>query len=168
MYRNPVVGRIIRNTGICERLRRLVALLLKDHVGIARFPHGRCGIGGPGDGRDEAIPLAIARLDEALRLPGVADGMAYGLQTIFNGGIPGAPSRPHLGTEFLLRNHTVAVRQKIEERLEHFGSQAHRLASPVQEITLGVEEAIRKDVTHGLDLSALEGAHTSEDRTDST
>src|SRR5215831_17904862 len=154
MYRNPVVGRIIRNTGIRERLRRLGALLSKDHVGIARFPHGRCGSGGPCDGSDEAIPLAIARLDEAWRLPGVADGVAYGLQTIFNGGITGTPSRPHLCTEFLLWNYTVAVRQKIEECLEHFGLQAPRLASPVQELPLGVEEAIRKDVAHGLDLSA--------------
>jgi hypothetical protein len=90
-----------------------------------------------------------------LRLPGVTHSLTYGLQTIFNGGITGTLSRPHLFTEFLFRNHTVAVRQKIDERLEHFGSQSNRLASPAQEITLGVEEAIRKEVAHGLDLSTV-------------
>jgi len=33
--------------------------------------------------------------------------------------------------------------------------QSNRLASSAQAITLGVEEAIRKEVTHGLNLLAL-------------
>src|SRR5262249_20355135 len=104
---------------------------------------------------DKAITLAIPRLDETLRLPVVTDDLAYGLQTVFNCGITDNLSRPYLLTQFLLWNHTVAMRQKISKRLEHFRSQSNRLASPAQEITLGVEEAIRKEVAHGLDLLAL-------------
>ena len=121
-------------------------------------PSGRHRHGG-----DKAIALAIARLDETLRLPVIADGVAYGLETVFNRGIAHSLSRPHLFAQFLLRNHTVAVRQKISKRLEHFWPQSNRLASPAQEITLCVEEAIRKEVTHGLDLSALWCAHSSYD-----
>jgi len=98
--------------------------------------------------------MAIVRRNEALRLPSVAQGVAEGPETVFNGGITGTLSRPYLFTEFVLRNHTVAVRQKIDEHLEHFGSQSDRLASPAQEIALGVEETIRKEVPHGLDLPA--------------
>jgi hypothetical protein len=65
-----------------------------------------------------------------LRLPIVANGLAYGLQTIFNCGITDSLSRPYLFTQFLLWNHTVAVRQKIDKRLEHFWPQSNRLASP--------------------------------------
>src|SRR5437870_2109780 len=79
---------------------------------------------------DKAITMAIPRLDEALRLPIVANGLAYGLQTVFNRGITDSLSRPYLFTQFLLRNHTVAVRQKIDKHLEHFWPQSNRLASP--------------------------------------
>src|SRR5262249_31051146 len=117
---------------------------------------------------DKVIPMAIVRLDEPLRLPRVADGLAYGPETVFNGGITGTLRRPDLGTEFLLRNHTVAVRQQIRQRLEHFGAQSNRLVSPVQEITPCVEEAIRKEVAHGLDLPTLWCAHISYDHPYST
>ena len=70
--------------------------------------------------------------------------------------------------QFLFRNHTVAVRQKINERLEHFWPQSNRLVSPAQEITLCVEEAIRKEVAHGLDLPALWCAHNSYDHMQGT
>jgi hypothetical protein len=116
-------------------------------------------------GGDEAITLAVARLNETLRLPIIADSVAYSLKTVFNRGIAHSLSRPHLLAQFLFRNHTVAVRQKISQRLEHFWPQSNRLASSAQEITLGVEEAIRKEVTHGLDLSALWCAYNSYDRT---
>jgi hypothetical protein len=116
---------------------------------------GHSTIGGHGHRGDKAVTLAIPRLDKALRLPVVTNGLAYGLETVFNCGIAYSLSGPYLFTQFLLRNHTVAVRQKISERLEHFRSQSNRLVSPAQEITLGVEEAIRKEVAHGLDLSAL-------------
>jgi hypothetical protein len=91
---------------------------------------GRCAIRRHGHRGDKAITLAIPRLDEALRLPGVTDGVAYGLETVFNCGITDRLSRPYLFTQFLLWNHTVTVRQKIEERLEHFRSQSNRLISP--------------------------------------
>ena len=74
--------------------------------------------------------LASDAPDEALRLPVVADGLAYGLETVFNCGIADSLSRPYLFTELLLRNHTVAVRQEIGKHLEHFWSQSDRLASP--------------------------------------
>jgi hypothetical protein len=121
-------------------------------------------IWGHGHGGDKAVALTIARLNETLRLPVVADGPAYSLETVFNRGIAHSLSRPHLLAQFLLRNHTVAVRQKISKRLEHFWPQSNRLASSAQEITLCVEEAIRKEVTHGLDLSALWCAHKAYDR----
>src|SRR5215468_6832317 len=79
---------------------------------------------------DKAITLAIPRLDETLRLPVVANGSTYGLQTVFNCGITDSLSRPYLFTQFLLCNHTVAVRQKIGKHLEHFWPQSNRLASP--------------------------------------
>src|SRR2546425_9859106 len=106
------------------------------HIGThwqARYSLGRrvhSGLGRHGYRSDKAITLAIARLDEALRLPIVANGLAYGLETVFNGGIADSLSRPYLFTQFLLWNHTVAVRQKISKRSEHFGSQSNRLASP--------------------------------------
>src|SRR5215813_3694954 len=121
--------------------------------GLSCLAHS--AIGGHHHLGDKAITLAIPRLDETLRLPGVADGLAYSLQTVFNCGITDNLSRPYLVTQFLLWNHTVAMRQQISKRLEHFRSQSNRLASPAQEITLGVEEAIRKEVAHGLDLLAL-------------
>src|SRR5262245_38667683 len=71
-------------------------------------------------GGDKAIPVTIPRLNEALCLPSVADGLAYGLETVFNGGITDCRSRPYLFTEFLLWNHTVAVHQEIGEHVEHF------------------------------------------------
>jgi hypothetical protein len=64
-----------------------------------------------------------------LRLPGVADGTAYGLQTVFDCGITDSLSRPYLFGQFLFRYHTVTMRQKIGEHLEHFGSQSNRLTS---------------------------------------
>jgi hypothetical protein len=121
--------------------------------GLGRLAHSR--LGRHCYRSDKVITLAIPRLDEALRLPIVANGLAYGLKTVFNRGITNSLSRPYLFAQFLLGNHTVAVRQKIGKHLEHFWAQSNRLASPAQEITLGVEEAIRKEVAHGLDLSAL-------------
>src|SRR5215813_6919513 len=115
----------------------------------------RFAIGGLCHHGDKAITPAIPRLNEALRLPVVAKSVAQGLETVFNRGIAGSLSRPDLFTQFLLGNHTVAVRQKIRKHLELFGSQSNRLASPAQEITLCVEEAIRKEVEHGLNLFTL-------------
>jgi len=106
------------------------------HIGTrrqARYGLGRrahSSIGRHGYRSDKAITLAIPRLNEALRLPIVANGLAYGLETVFNGGIADSLSRPYLFTELLLRNHTVAVRQEIGKHLEHFWSQSNRLASP--------------------------------------
>src|SRR5439155_11381501 len=85
--------------------------------------------------------------------------------TVFNRRITSSLRRPHLFTEFLLRHYAVTVRQKIGEHSKYFGSQSNRLASPAQEIMLGLEDAIRKEVAHGLDLSAPMGAHSSYDRT---
>jgi hypothetical protein len=99
--------------------------------------------------------VTIPRLNEALRLPGVADGAAYGLETVVNGGITDCRGRPYLFTEFVLGNHTVAVHQEIGEYLEHFRSQSDRLVSPAQEIALCVQDTIRKEVVHSLDLLAL-------------
>jgi hypothetical protein len=106
------------------------------HIGTQR--QERCGLGHRahstiwrhGYRGDKTVTLAIPRLDEALRLPIVADGVAYGLQTVFNRGIADSLSRPYLFTELLLRNHTVAVRQERGKRLEHFWSQWNRLVSP--------------------------------------
>jgi hypothetical protein len=116
-----------------------------------------------GHSGDKAIALAIARLNETLHLPVIADGVAYSLETVFNRGIAHRLSRPYTFAQFLFRNHTVAFRQKISQRLEHFWPQSNRLASPAQEITLCVEEAIRKEVAHGLDLPALWCAHNAYD-----
>jgi hypothetical protein len=116
-----------------------------------------------GHSSDEAIALTIARLNETLRLPVITNGPTYSLETVFNRGISHSLSRPHLFTQFLLRNHTVTVRQEIGKRLEHFWSQSNRLASPAQEITVCVQEAIRKKVAHNLDLSALWCAHNTYD-----
>src|SRR5262245_12918681 len=101
---------------------------------------------------DKAVSLAIPCLDETLCLSVVAYGLAYGLETVFNSSIADSLSRPYLFTEFLLWNHTVAVRQEIGKHLEHFWSQSDRLASPAQEIALCIQEAIRKEVAHSLDL----------------
>src|SRR5712691_6029900 len=100
----------------------------QDRDGLSCLVRG--AIGGQRHCGDKVITLAIPRLDEALRLPGVADGMAYGLETVFNCGITDSLSRPYLFTQFLLCNHTVAVRQKINKHLEHFWPQSNRLASP--------------------------------------
>jgi hypothetical protein len=86
---------------------------------------GRSAIGRHRHGRDKAIPVTIPRLNEALRLPGVANGVAYGLETVINGGITDCRGRPYLFTEFMLGNHTVAMHQEIGEHLEYFRSQSN-------------------------------------------
>src|SRR5215510_3627864 len=90
----------------------------------------RLAIRGSRHSGDKAITLTVSRLNETLRLPIIADGVAYSLETVFNRGIAHSLSRPHLFAQFLLRNHTVTVRQKISKRLEHFWPQSNRLASP--------------------------------------
>jgi hypothetical protein len=106
----------------------------QERYGLRALAHfttgGHFAIGGYGHRGDKAIALAIPRLNEALRPPGVANGLAYGLETVFNRGITDRLSRPYLFAQFLLWNHTVTVRQKIEEHVEHFGSQWDRLTSP--------------------------------------
>jgi hypothetical protein len=116
---------------------------------------GRSALGRHRHGGDKAIPVTIPRLNAALRLPGVADGAAYGLETVVNCGITDCRGRPYLFTEFMLGNHTVAVHQEIGEHLEHFRSQSNRLASPAQEIALCVQDTVRKEVVHSLALLAF-------------
>ena len=64
---------------------------------------GCSAIGRHRHGGDKAMPVTIPRLNEALR--GVADGVAYGLETVVNCGITNCRSRPYLFTEFMLGNH---------------------------------------------------------------
>src|SRR5262249_43518599 len=115
------------------------------HRGTGREKGGGWGylrvwsIGGYRHRGGKGVPVTIPCLNEALRLPSVADDVAYGLKTVFNRGITDCRSRPYLFTQFLLWNHTVAVRQEIGKYLEHFWSQSNRLASPAQEIALRVE-----------------------------
>src|SRR5882672_7479312 len=68
------------NTGTCREERYGFRCLARFAIGGYRYRG------------DEPITLAIARLDEALRLPVVTDGLAYGLETVFNSSVTDSPS----------------------------------------------------------------------------
>jgi hypothetical protein len=80
------------------------------HAAIGRHRHGG----------NEAVSVTVPRLNEALRLPGVANGVAYSFETVINCGITDCRSRPYLFTEFMFWNHAIAVHQEIGKHLEHF------------------------------------------------
>jgi hypothetical protein len=82
-----------------DRVLRLVerveenGWVMTGHIG-ARWQHGdgpgcrvRFAIWRHGHGSDKAITLAVARLNETLRLSVIANGVAYSLETVFNRGI---------------------------------------------------------------------------------
>jgi hypothetical protein len=71
-------------------------------------------------GGNKAITLTVARLDEALYPSVIANGLTYGLEAVFNGGVTDRLNRPYLFTEFLLGNHAIAVCKKIRKRVEYF------------------------------------------------
>src|SRR5262249_28120912 len=103
-----------------------------------------------------AVPMAVERLAQLLRLPTVSNGLAHrsdgALQRRLADELPG----PDLLAQRLLRDHPLALGEQVEEHLEHFGPRGkHR----------EVNMPARNDVTA---FDARGDARTVSDRAIST
>src|SRR5438132_12988130 len=78
------------------------------------------GLGVSLHGRQEAIALAIDRLDELLSAPAVPNRLAHGFDCTLQRRNADELLRPDLLTQLLLGNDPVGVRQQVDEDLEHF------------------------------------------------
>src|SRR5499427_2385489 len=94
------------------------------------------------------IPIAALRLDDALRLPAVPHHDAHGAQAALQGSITDCVPLPDLLTQFLLRDHPVAMFDEIVERLKDLRRHPGTLTRPMQDIQLGVQGTIGKAVEH--------------------
>jgi hypothetical protein len=56
---------------------------------------------------------------------------------------------PDLGDQLLLRDRTLAMDEQINEEAEHFRPQPDGLAGPGQDVALGIEDTVAKDIVHG-------------------
>src|SRR5262249_46950951 len=104
------------------------------------------GLGVDHYGRQEAIALAIDRLDELLSAPAVSNRLAHGFDRTLQRCLADGLLRPDLLTQLLLGNDPVGMCQQVDQDLEHFVSQSTDMPGTTQLIALRVEDTLAEDV----------------------
>jgi len=114
-------------------------------------------------GRQEAIALAIDRLDELLSAPAVPYHLAHGFDRTLQRCLADELLRPDLLAQLLLGNDPVGMRQQVDQDLEHFVPQPTDTPGPAQLMALRVENTLAEDVQHGGNLHLVPaGRHLKE------
>src|SRR6266851_243762 len=145
---------------------QVVGGLRQRRQGTERGKEARTGrtSGGPGVGlygRQEAIALAIDRLDELFAAPAVTNRLAHGFDRTLQRCIADELLRPDLLAQLLLGNDPVCIREQVDQDLEHFVPQPTDASGPAQLMALRVEDTLAEDVQHGA-TSTLCRADTSK------
>jgi hypothetical protein len=98
---------------------------------------------------DEAITVAVERLDELLGAPAVANRLAHPPDGALQRRIADELVGPHLLAQLLPGDDALPMCQQVGEDLEHFRPKPDGLPSAVQGIETGVEGTVPKDIEHG-------------------
>jgi hypothetical protein len=97
---------------------------------------------------NETVAAAVEGLNPVLGPPAIADGLPDHHQPLRQAPRADVAIGPQVLEEFLLRDHTVAVLEEVDEELQGLRLELAQFACTTQFIALGIERIVPKGVEH--------------------
>jgi hypothetical protein len=101
------------------------------------------------DGCDEAITATAERLDDALLLPAIPNGLAGGCHVLVHGGVADAWRRPEVLNQLILGDDAIAMRNEVGKHIENLGPKWAGSLSVTESVQVCVQCIVTEDIDHG-------------------